>query len=174
MIIVEKKISEINPYEKNPRFNDNAVKKVANSIKDFGFKVPIIIDKNGVIVCGHTRYEAAKLLELKTVPCTIIDNLTDKQIKLFRIVDNKSGEYASWDDEKLDEELEKIINLNMADYGFLDIEFDWDGFDEISEENYEQPEKKVCECPYCHHIDSKNHFKKVDKSEVNLEDVELE
>ena len=170
MNIVEKELELLKPYEKNPRINDNAVQKVANSIKEFGFKVPVVIDKDGVIVCGHTRYEASKLLGLKTVPCIVADDLTDEQIKLFRIVDNKSSEYASWDYDQLDEELEKILNINMSDFGFLTIDFSWDDYDEISEENYEQPEKKVCECPYCHHVDSKNHFKKVNKDEIEEEE----
>lgn len=71
MEIQEKKIKELIPYEKNPRKNDAAVEYVTNSIKEFGFKVPIVIDKNGVIVCGHTRYKAAQRLKLKTVPCII-------------------------------------------------------------------------------------------------------
>lgn len=80
MQIVYKKINDLIPYEKNPRNNDDAVEYVSNSIKEFGFKVPIIIDKNNVIVAGHTRYKASKKLNLDEVPCIIADDLTDEQI----------------------------------------------------------------------------------------------
>lgn len=105
MEIQEKKIKELIPYEKNPRKNDAAVEYVTNSIKEFGFKVPIVIDKNGVIVCGHTRYKAAQRLRLKTVPCIIADDLNDEQIKAFRLADNKVSEKSEWDFDLLYEEL---------------------------------------------------------------------
>ena len=89
--IIEKKIEEVVPYETNPRNNDKAVKFVANSIKQFGFKVPIIIDKNGVIVAGHTRLKAAKKLGMKTVPCIVADDLTPEQVKAFRLADKKTA-----------------------------------------------------------------------------------
>ena len=117
MQVINKKISELKPYEKNPRKNDNAVKYVANSIKEFGFKVPIIIDKNGVIVAGHTRYKASLQLGLEEVPVVIADDLTDEQIKAFRIADNKVAEQAEWDDELLDLEM-LDIDLDMSEFGF--------------------------------------------------------
>ena len=85
MEIINKNISDLKPYENNPRNNDEAVDVVAASIKEFGFKVPIIIDNDNVIVCGHTRYKAAKKLKLENVPCIIADDLTDAQIKAFRL-----------------------------------------------------------------------------------------
>ena len=118
MNVVEKKIDELKPYENNPRNNDNAIKPVAESIKQFGFKVPIVIDSNGVIVCGHTRYKAAKTLKLETVPCIIADDLTDEQIKAFRLADNKVGELAEWDFEKLYSELTEISDIDMEDFNF--------------------------------------------------------
>lgn len=81
--IIYKNISELNPYENNPRFNDEAVEYVANSIKEFGFKNPIILDNNNVIICGHTRYKAAKKLKMNTVPCIVCSDLTPEQIKAF-------------------------------------------------------------------------------------------
>lgn len=96
MQIVEKRLDEIKPYENNPRKNDNAVPYVAESIKRYGFKVPIVIDKNGVIVAGHTRYLASLELGLKNVPCIIADDLSPEEIKEFRLVDNKVSEYATW------------------------------------------------------------------------------
>ena len=118
MEIQEKKIKELIPYEKNPRKNDAAVEYVANSIKEFGFKVPIVIDKNGVIVCGHTRYKAAPRLRLKTVPCIMADDLNDEQIKAFRLADNKVSEKSEWDFDLLYEELDGIFDIDMEDFDF--------------------------------------------------------
>ena len=97
MEIINKKIEDLIPYHNNPRLNDEAVEYVKNSIKEFGFKVPMVIDKNNVIVAGHTRYKASKELGLKEVPCIIADDLTDEQIKAFRLADNKVSEKAEWD-----------------------------------------------------------------------------
>ncbi len=94
MKIEYKKIDDLKPYENNPRFNDDAVEYVANSIKEFGFKVPIVIDKDNVIVAGHTRYKASMELGLEEVPCIVADDLTDEQVKAFRLADNKVGEKA--------------------------------------------------------------------------------
>lgn len=106
-----KKLNEIKPYEKNPRKNDDAVPYVLESIKEYGFKVPIVIDKNGVIVTGHTRYKAASQLGLSEVPCIIADDLTDKQIKAFRLADNKVSDYSLWDNKLLLEELEGLEEI---------------------------------------------------------------
>ncbi len=118
MQIVEKKINDIKPYEKNPRKNDNAVDAVANSIKEFGFKVPVVIDKDNVIVCGHTRYKAAQKLGLDVVPCVVADDLTEEQIKAYRLADNKVAELAEWDIDLLGEELDGIFDIDMSDFGF--------------------------------------------------------
>ena len=118
MQIVEKKIAEIKPYEKNPRKNDSAVDAVASSISQFGFRVPVVIDKDNVIVCGHTRYKAAQKLGLDKVPCVIADDLTEDQIKAYRLADNKVSELAEWDIDLLDEELNDIFDIDMSDFGF--------------------------------------------------------
>lgn len=118
MDIVSLKLSELHPYENNPRQNDDAVDAVAASIKEFGFKVPIVVDKNNVIVAGHTRYKAAKKLKLKTVPCIVADDLSEEQVNAFRLADNKTGELALWDEEKLAKELESIANIDMEQFGF--------------------------------------------------------
>ena len=126
MEIINRNIEEIIPYEKNPRNNDEAVDYVAKSIKEFGFKVPIVIDKNNVIITGHTRLKAAKMLGIKEIPTIIADDLSEEQIKAFRLVDNKVSEYSTWDDKLLNIELEDI-NINMDEFGFninLDIEFE--------------------------------------------------
>ena len=119
MNIQNRKISELIPYENNPRINDKAVEYVKNSIAEFGFKVPIVIDKNNVIVCGHTRWKASKELGLKEVPCIIADDLSDEQIKAFRLADNKVSEIAEWDLELLDNELSEI-DLDMEQFDFLE------------------------------------------------------
>jgi len=108
MRIEMKGLEEIKPYEKNPRKNDKAVEKVAESIKEFGFKVPIVIDKNNKIVAGHTRYKASEQLGLEKVPCIVADDLSEEQVKAFRIADNKVTEIAEWDNDLLLEELEGL------------------------------------------------------------------
>lgn len=118
MNVQEIKLKDIKPYGKNPRKNDDAVPYVAESIKQFGFKVPIVIDKNNVIVAGHTRYKAAKKLGFKSVPCIIADDLTDEQIKAIRLADNKVSEKAEWDLDLLDSEIEGIFDIDMTDFGF--------------------------------------------------------
>ena len=116
------KTSEIKAYKNNPRNNDDAVGPVAESIKQFGFKVPIIIDKNNVIVAGHTRLKAAVKLKLAEVPCIVADDLTEEQIKAFRLADNKVSEFATWDFELLDIELDNIACINMSDFGFINVD----------------------------------------------------
>lgn len=106
------------PYANNPRNNDIAVEPLKNSIKEFGFKVPIIVDKDGEIVAGHTRLKAAKELKLEEVPCIIADDLTPEQVKAFRLADNKVGELAEWDFDLLDLELEELENVNFDMEGF--------------------------------------------------------
>ena len=131
MQIFEKKLSEIKPYENNPRNNEDAVKYVANSLKKFGWKQPIVIDKEGVIVAGHTRYAAAKQLGMKTVPCVIADDLSEEEVKAYRLADNKTAEMAGWNFQLLDIELAEIETLDMADFGFQKVEFNFDGVDEL-------------------------------------------
>lgn len=135
MNLLEMKISEVKPYDKNPRKNDVSVDKVANSIKEFGFKVPIVLDKNNVIVCGHTRYKAAKKLGMKVVPCVVADDLTDEQIKAYRLADNKVGEESEWDLDLLGMELDNILDIDMEQFGFAIMEEE----DEAEEDNYDKP-----------------------------------
>ena len=161
MEVINKKLDELKEYNNNPRVNINSVELVAKSIEEFGFKVPIIIDKDGVIVAGHTRYKASQLLGLDEVPCIVADDLTEEQINSFRIIDNKTSEYARWDYALLEKELEGINEIDMSDFGFSTDTIDWDGIEEIGEDNYEEPEAKKCQCPYCNHIDAKWRFLKV-------------
>lgn len=117
METITKKVSELIPYVNNPRNNDDAVDAVASSIKNFGFKVPIIVDSNNEIINGHTRLKAAKKLGLETVPVIVADDLTPEQIKAFRLADNKVGEIATWDENALAVELENL-DFDMSDFGF--------------------------------------------------------
>ena len=103
--IVYKSVDELIPYVNNPRDNKKAVDAVASSIKNFGFKVPIVVDSQNEIVTGHTRLLAAKKLDMGKVPVIVADDLTDNEVKAFRLADNKVGELAQWDLEALENEL---------------------------------------------------------------------
>lgn len=139
MIIVNKTLDEIKPYEKNPRYNDDAVPAVQASIKEFGFKVPIVVDSDNIIVAGHTRYKAAKKLKLKTVPVIIADDLTEEQIKAFRLADNKVGEIATWDDGLLAQELDEILDIDMSEFGFEIGGIDDTDENEAEEDGFDEP-----------------------------------
>ena len=102
---------------------------VAKSIQEFGFKVPIVIDKNGVIVAGHTRYKAAKEIGMKEVPCIVADDLTEEQAKAFRLADNKVSEFSEWEYNILGDELGYIKSIDMEDFGFEDFNIDNFGTD---------------------------------------------
>ena len=140
MEIINKKISELKPYKNNPRNNKEAVKYVANSIKEFGFKVPIIIDKNNEIIAGHTRLEASKKLGLKEVPCIIADDLTEEQVKAFRLADNKVSEIAEWDFDLLEQELADIQDIDMSMFDFDLSSLDNEEEKEIIEDDFDVEE----------------------------------
>lgn len=152
MQVIERKIEDIRPYENNPRDNSKAIDAVAASIKEFGFKVPVVIDKDGIIVTGHTRYEASKKLGLEKVPCIVADDLTDEQVKAFRLADNKTAELADWDYNILELELDDIEELDMSDFGFNDTDISNED-NQQSMENIDLSGKKggskECECPAC-------------------------
>ena len=121
MHIQEILLEDLREYENNPRNNDGAVQAVAESIKEFGFKVPIVIDSNNVIVAGHTRLKAARLLGLEKAPCIVADDLTPEQVKAYRLADNKTGELAEWDFTALEielAELSEVSDIDMSDFGF--------------------------------------------------------
>ena len=144
MNIIEKDINEIIPYINNPRRNDAAVDKVAASIKEFGWKVPCVITTDNVIVTGHTRIRAAKKLGIDKIPCIIADDLTEAQIKAYRIADNKVTEFAEWDLEKLEIEFESLGDFDLGEFGF---EFELDEEEEDPEiEEDEIPEKVDTRC----------------------------
>lgn len=122
-------IGDVVPYEKNPRLNDQSVDAVAISIREFGFKVPIVVDSKGVVVSGHTRLKAAKTLGFSEVPVIVADDLDDTKIKAFRLADNKVAELADWDESLLIKELEELDGLNY-DMGQFDFELDIDDADD--------------------------------------------
>lgn len=136
--VIYKNTDELIPYVNNPRFNDNAVDAVASSIKNFGFKQPIVIDNKNEIVAGHTRLLASKKLGLEEVPVIIADDLNESQARAYRLADNKVAEIASWDYELLELELETVetddLNLDMEELGFEDNSIDISYIDELSEE----------------------------------------
>ena len=118
MQVKEIPLSEIVPYEKNPRRNDKAVDVVVKSIKQFGFKVPVVIDANNVIVAGHVRYKAARILEFDKIPCIIASDLTPEQVRAFRLIENKTSELAQWDYAKLSEELNILASELVGEFNF--------------------------------------------------------
>lgn len=135
MTVQEMRLDQIKPYKNNPRKNDEAVSAVAASIREFGFKQPIVVDADGVIIVGHTRYKAAQMLGLETVPVLVADDLSDDKAKAYRLADNKTNELAEWDLSALEMELENI-NMDMEQFGF---EFP-DVFDEAEITEDETPE----------------------------------
>lgn len=143
--IKEVPIGDVKPYENNPRDNDGAVEATANSIKEFGWQQPIVVDKDMVIIAGHTRLKAAKQLGLKHVPIVVAD-LSEEQAKAYRLADNKTGELADWDMGLLDDELAEIADIDMSDFGFdLDIPDDDKEVqeDDFDEEVPEEPKSKL-------------------------------
>ena len=143
--IIYKSADELVPYENNPRDNTAAVDAVAASIKEFGFKNPIIIDSDNVIVAGHTRLKAAQKLKIQNVPCVVADDLTQEQVNAFRLADNKTAELAEWDLELLNSELELIDGIDMTEFGFeLDLDDEQEVVeDEFDEELPEEPQTKL-------------------------------
>lgn len=145
-------IDDIKPYENNPRDNDDAVDSVANSIKEFGWQQPIVVDKDNVIIVGHTRYKAAKKLGMDKVPVVVASKLTPEQVKAYRLADNKSGELADWNTKLLDEELQNIDEIDMTAFGF-DENIEFEPADEIDtriDESTEESDDLIeVTCPDC-------------------------
>ena len=146
MKIKYKKLTDLTPYAHNPRINDAAVDAVANSIREFGFLVPIVVDKFDTIVAGHTRYKAATALGLETVPIVDAGNLTDKQIQAFRLADNKTAELAEWDFELLKAELDDLADFDMSMFGFDDIAFTDEQEHEPKEGIYQEKFSVIVDC----------------------------
>lgn len=139
-------LKKLIPYANNPRNNDGeAVDKVAASIHEYGFNVPIVIDKDNVIIAGHTRYKAANKLKYKKVPCIRAEHLSPAQVKAYRLADNKVSEYSSWDDDMLALELEQLQELDFE----LDLTgFDDDEISKLLDLEEEEPEIKETSFTY--------------------------
>ena len=148
-------IGDVVPYEKNPRLNDQAVDAVASSIREFGFKVPIVVDGEGVVITGHTRLKAAKALGLTEVPVIVADDLDDTKIKAFRLADNKVAEIAEWNEELLAKELAEL-DFNLEQFGF----------EKLAEEFDDEEEK---EAPYTSKITTPTY--EPTGEEVSLQDL---
>lgn len=143
-------IADIIPYENNPRKNTDAVQYVKNSIKEFGFRIPMVLDAENVIVCGHTRFLAAQELGMTEVPCTYADDLTEEQIKAFRLADNKTAEMSGWDFEKLELEMQDLPGIDLTDFGFHNSDFDESALDDFFTDAPEkEKEPKKVQCPHC-------------------------
>ena len=141
MNIIELNVNEIIPYENNPRNNDEAIDKVAESIKEFGFRVPIIIDRDNVIIAGHTRLFAAKKLGMEYIPCIYAEGLTKEQIRAYRLADNKVAEFSTWDMDKLEQELSMLGDMDMTQFGFEKI------LEHIEEEDEDSPYSMATNVP---------------------------
>ena len=165
MEVVEMDIEKIIPYINNPRRNDDSVDLVASSIHEYGFRQPIVVDKDNIIIVGHTRYKAALKLGLKTVPVSVADDLTPAQVKAYRIADNKVGERSTWDNASLKVELEELKeeDIDLSLVGFSEEELAM-LYTDISEEEIdsffheaarraaeddEPKEPKRVQCPHC-------------------------
>lgn len=124
--ITQRRLSQITPYAGNPRQNAEAVQSVANSIRQFGFIVPIVVNAEGVIAAGHTRYEAARYLGMEQVPVVVADHLTPQQLDAFRLIDNKVSELAKWDLDMLSAEITALQNsgIEFTNYGWTQEEVD--------------------------------------------------
>lgn len=156
--IIYKKVSELKNNPKNPRKNDSAVDSVAKSIEKYGFRNPLIIDKDNIVWCGNTRLKASRKLKLKKVPCIVIEDLTEQQMTELSILDNKTNEIAEWDMDMLGE---MLPDLDFSDF---DIDFGLGEDVEINieddkEENVKDINKKLCKCPMCGHINEEKAFK---------------
>lgn len=152
MEIKRVKLTEIRPYERNPRVNDHAVDAVAESIREFGWQQPIVVDSEGVIIAGHTRYKAAEKLKCMDVPVVVADKLTQDQVRAYRLADNKTGEKAEWDMELLEAELAELGDMDMGEFGFElgstdDKRVALDLDDDARERD--DTDMQICHCPKC-------------------------
>ena len=141
MKIVYLALDEIKPYENNPRNNKEAIKHVARSIKEYGFRVPLVLDKKHVIITGHTRYFAAKKLGLEEIPCIIAADMPKDKVKAFRLADNKVAEYSEWDETLLKQELQMLTELGfeLGSTGFNDFEL-MEIMEDIKPEKFDKSE----------------------------------
>lgn len=141
--VVEVPVGELIPYENNPRRIERAVPKVMRSIQELGFYNPIQITRDKVVINGHTRLAAAKRLGMQSVPCIYQDDLTDEQARAMRLIDNRTGEFAQWDEAREREELERILGMDMSEFGFELKDEDLDDLDDGGEPSEPEPKREV-------------------------------
>ena len=155
-------IEDIKPYENNAKLHpEEQIEQIIKSIEQFGMNDPIAIDKNNIIIEGHGRLIACQRLGLKEVPIIRLDHLTDEQRKAYTLAHNKLTMNSDFDFDKLIEELDTILDIDMEDFGFVESTIDWDNVEEINENNYEKPESEKLRCPLCNGVDEKIRFVKV-------------
>ena len=176
MQIEKMKIDEVIPYENNAKIHTSEqIEQIKKSIKEFGNNDPIAIDENNVVIEGHGRLIALKELGYDEVEVIKLKHMTEEQKKAYMLVHNKLTMNTDFDYGILNMELEDIVNIDMAEFDFVSQEeIDWASVEDLNESSYEKPEKDMLECPNCHHIDTKTHFKKVDGLEVAEELAEEE
>lgn len=163
MEIVKIKINNLKPYKNNAKKHPKEqIEQIKKSIQEFGMNDPIAVwGKDNLIVEGHGRLEALKELGYKEVECIRLDHLTDEERKAYTLAHNKLTMNSDFDFEVLDNELNDIFNIDMSDFGFIQDNIDWDNVEDLENDNYEEPQHKMLQCPSCHHIDRDIHFKKV-------------
>ena len=163
MEIVYKKINELKPYENNAKKHPKEqIEQIKKSIIEFGMNDPIAVwGKDNIIVEGHGRLEALKELGYKEIECIRLDHLTDEERRAYTLAHNKLTINSDFDFDILDKELNDILDINMQDFGFIKDDIDWDNVEDLEDDNYEEPQHRMLQCPSCHHIDRDIHFKKV-------------
>ena len=165
-------INSIKPYEKNAKLHpEEQIEQIKKSIDMFGFNDPIAIWKDEIVE-GHGRLIACKELGMKEIPIIRLDHLTDEERKAYILAHNKLTMNSGFDIDILNEELDSILDINMEDFGFENIDIDWDNVENLKDETYDEPTHNMLECPKCHHIDRDIHFKKVEGIEES-EDLEI-
>ena len=167
MEIVKMKLSELTPYKNNAKLHDaEQIEQIKKSIKEFGNNDPIAVwGENNTIVEGHGRYLALGELGYDEVEVIRLDHLTDEERKAYTLAHNKLTMNSDFDFDILQEELDDITSINMEDFGFIESVIDWDTVQDLTEENYEEPESNKLQCPICNGIDYAFHFKKVAEKE---------
>ncbi|GHU70097.1 hypothetical protein FACS1894184_15090 [Clostridia bacterium] len=148
--LVERNMKEIKPYERNPRKNKRAIEAVKRSISEFGFRVPIIVDNDNVIVAGHTRYQAAKELGYTELPTLMANDLTSEQIKAYRIADNRTQDFADWDGDLLSAEVADLdMDLEWLELADLGVGVDFQPGSEDEQGNLSEKPPIMVTCPHC-------------------------